>query len=1101
MRVWSFLVIPITATLVIAACGGGDNSTFNPGGNLDGGNAGDMTVEPPPTLGEAGTDGNGGGHCTPRTCATLGYNCGPNSDGCGGLLQCGNCMSPEFCGGGGYSKCGGNLAAQDSGGNICMPKSCAAQGYTCGPNSDGCGSMLDCGTCTAPQYCGGAGYSKCGGNSVAADSGGNVCVPTTCAALGYNCGAAADGCGHALNCGNCSAPQFCGGAGFDKCGGNSQAMDSGGNLCVPTTCAALGYNCGPADDGCGHQLSCGTCTAPQFCGGGGFSVCGGNSNAQDGGSICVPTTCALLGYNCGPAGNGCGGTLNCGSCASPQYCGGGGFNQCGGNMNALDGGSVCVPRTCAQLGYNCGPAGDGCGNLLQCGNCVSPNVCGGGGVPGVCGNSVPCTGLCQQQVTCDAGATTSISGRVIAGTLAQYGTPDPVPNVLVYVPNAPVLPFTPGVQCSQCGADVSGSPLVETTTAVDGTFTLNNMPVGASIPLVIQLGRWRRQITVGPIAACTNLAVGSIHMPRSQAEGDIPLTAIATGNVDSLECVLLKMGVAQSEFRDPGQGGRIEVYVADQVGGPGAQIDGATPSETGLYTTQAELSRYDQVLFPCEGIDGPVNNSEAAADQGRVINYTNSGGRVFATHYSYVWLYNDNPFSTTAAWNINAGAYNSVTGVIDTAASPRVATFGQWMVLIGAAAGSPPTFTVLNPRHDFDNPVVSPSLRWIYTNQAGGANAHPAFPLHYTFNTPVGGASQCGRVIYSDFHVTNSASAGVTFPNECPAGVMTAQEKALEYMIWDLASCVPGPPPPQCTPLTCAQQNINCGPAGDGCGNQIACGNCPAGQTCGGGGVYGQCGSVDGGNCTPQTCAQQGIQCGPAGDGCGNQLACGPCTPPATCGGGGIHGVCGYVDGGSCSPRTCGAQGIQCGPAGDGCGGLLQCGPCIPPNTCGGGGMPGVCGFVDGGNCTPENCMQQGFNCGPAGDGCGNQINCGPCPPGQSCGGGGSPGVCGSIDGGTCVPETCQQLGFNCGPAGDGCGGLLQCGPCTPPNTCGGGGTPGVCGFVDGGSCTPKTCGQLGISCGPAGDGCGGLLNCGNCTLPQTCGGGGTPGVCGGGNH
>jgi hypothetical protein len=39
-------------------------------------------------------------------------------------------------------------------------------------------------------------------------------------------------------------------------------------------------------------------------------------------------------------------------------------------------------------------------------------------------------------------------------------------------------------------------------------------------------------------------------------------------------------------------------------------------------------------------------------------------------------------------------------------------------------------------------------------------------------------------------------------------------------------------------------------------------------------------------------------------------------------------------------------QDIECGPAGDGCGGLIDCGPCIPPDTCGGGGIPGHCGSI-----------------------------------------------------------------------------------------------------------------------------------------------------------
>src|SRR5580693_9649229 len=77
------------------------------------------------------------------------------------------------------------------------------------------------------------------------------------------------------------------------------------------------------------------------------------------------------------------------------------------------------------------------------------------------------TGLCLQQTTCSGNATTSISGTVYA----PNGT-DPLPNVTVYIPNAPVAAFTPGVSCDVVGAPPSGSPLVGATTAVDGSFTL-----------------------------------------------------------------------------------------------------------------------------------------------------------------------------------------------------------------------------------------------------------------------------------------------------------------------------------------------------------------------------------------------------------------------------------------------------------------------------------------------------------------------------------------------------------------------------------------------------------------------------------------------------
>lgn len=603
-------------------------------------------------------------------------------------------------------------------------------------------------------------------------------------------------------------------------------------------------------------------------------------NGDGGITGCKPKTCMELGYTCGPNGDGCGGLIDCGTCTSPQFCGGGGYSVCGGDNGLNPDGSIkCTPVTCQQLGFNCGPAGDGCGGLLQCGTCTPPDICGGGGKPGVCGNSVPCVNLCKQQVQCDSG-TTTLSGQVVAGTLPKYGNPDPVPNVLVYVPNSPLKPFTQGVQCQQCGADVSGDPLVQTMTGVDGKFTLSNVPVGNNIPVVIQLGRWRRQVTFN-VNACVNNAVGQIHMPRNKSEGDIPLTAIDTGQVDAIECVLLKMGVDQAEFTNPGGGGRMEMYV-----GNGARINNATPNEATLVGNAMTLQKYDQIFFPCWGYQA----NKTAQDQARIVNYADSGGRVFASHYSYTWLYQNNPWSQTAQWNVNAGALNSTTAEVDTSFN-KGQTFAQWLGIVGALTQmNPPRMTIAYPRHDF-NSVNAPSVRWMYT-----VAQNPNFPLHYTFDTPWNKMNQCGRVIYSDFHVTNANTSGVTFPNECTASPMTSQEKALEYMIWDLASCVPPPPKPMCTPLTCQQQNIQCGPAGDGCGGLLQCGNCMNNQVCGGGGQYGQCGAPDAGKCIPKTCQDLGLNCGPAGDGCGGLLDCGTCVFPDTCGGGGQPGKCGNAN-------------------------------------------------------------------------------------------------------------------------------------------------------------------------------------------------------------
>ena len=230
----------------------------------------------------------------------------------------------------------------------------------------------------------------------------------------------------------------------------------------------------------------------------------------------------------------------------------------------------------------------------------------------------------------------------------------------------------------------------------------------------------------------------------------------------------------------------------------------------------------------------------------------------------------------------------------------------------------------------------------------------------------------------------------------------------------------------------------------DGCGGLTANCTCPSGQTCGGGGTPGMCGAA---GCVPATCAGYPTgTCGQQSDGCGGLTPdCSPCPMGQTCGGAGVSGQCGAPPVSMCTPQPCPAS-VMCGPSSDGCGGIIaSCGTCTPPQTCGGGGVSGQCGGNSG--CVPESCAQQNLACGPAGDGCGNLIpnGCGTCPTNQSCGGGGVAGQCSGSN--MCMPQTCAQLGINCGPAGDGCGNLIpSCGTCGPPATCGGGGTSGVCG-------------------------------------------------------
>lgn len=163
----------------------------------------------------------------------------------------------------------------------CTPTTCAALGYNCDTTGDGCGKIIDCGTCPAPQQCI---LNTC-----------HACQPLTCLQQSAVCGTIGDGCGNTLQCGTCPAGQTC---------TNNNCVAG----CTPTTCAAQGKNCGPIADGCGGTLNCGTCPGGQTC----------SNNVCTGG--CTPKTCSQLGFNCGSASDGCGGTLNCGSCSRHKTC-------------------------------------------------------------------------------------------------------------------------------------------------------------------------------------------------------------------------------------------------------------------------------------------------------------------------------------------------------------------------------------------------------------------------------------------------------------------------------------------------------------------------------------------------------------------------------------------------------------------------------------------------------------------------------------------------------------------------------------------------------------------------------------------------------------
>lgn len=391
------------------------------------------------------------------------------------------------------------------------------------------------------------------------------------------------------------------------------------------------------------------------------------------------------------------------------------------------------------------------------------------------GSGAACVNLECRQLACDAGHATTLSG-----TVWNPGKSDPLYNAIVYVPNSPVEPFKPGVTCEKCGS-VSGSPVAAAISGADGSFRLENAPVGTDVPLVIQIGRWRRQVTIPKVDACVDnpLPADLTRLPKNQKEGDIPLTAIVTSYHDPTECILRKIGIDDGEFTVMGKGGRVHLFrFGDYPQFSGQNLGPATPTGNELWGSLDVLKTYDLVAFPC----GSVTANQA--DKQRVIDYANAGGRVFATDLSHPWLSGSAPapWNTTASWG-SASIANPFK--VDTS-FPKGKALADWLKGIGAT----PNYgeLELTGTYSRSTAVTPPTQQWI---------TNTSTVQHFTFNTPVGAAeaAQCGRVVYSSFHIASGGSSslpngGKTFPAACSVDPLTAQEKVLEFMLFDLASCV-----------------------------------------------------------------------------------------------------------------------------------------------------------------------------------------------------------------------------------------------------------------------------------------------------------------------
>jgi phosphatidylinositol-3-phosphatase len=339
-----------------------------------------------------------------------------------------------------------------------------------------------------------------------------------------------------------------------------------------------------------------------------------------------------------------------------------------------------------------------------------------------------------------------------------------------------------------------------------------------------------------------------------------------------------------------------------------------------------------------------------------------------------------------------------------------------------------------------------------------------------------------------------------------PSGVFTATASISEnYGIVHLAALKPGG---ACEPTTCAAQRKNCGSIPDGCGATIDCGSCTSPQTCGGDGSANVCGGGAGGISWRAT-ATRGFGSGstrtltlpvPTGTQAGDVLVAslgfgstGAAAQPTMAAPAGWtlvrrtnHGAVGALAtywhvavpgetaftwatdaavGGNAwissysGVSTAAPVDVEAGQALSAPGRTIS----TPSLTTTGAGEVLVAGFYAHTNGASTNRWTAPATMTPRAnfDNGGSRSALGAEKVQVVAATSGSFTATASLDedyaitqlfalrpavSGPCTPTTCAAQGKTCGNIPDGCGGLVGCGSCTSPLSCGGGGAPNVCG-------------------------------------------------------
>lgn len=392
---------------------------------------------------------------------------------------------------------------------------------------------------------------------------------------------------------------------------------------------------------------------------------------------------------------------------------------------------------------------------------------------------------------CPIGTQTTLSGVVTA----PNGI-DPVPGALVYVP-LEVRDFPAEVACEVCN-QITADAIVSTVTLPDGSFVLGPLPAdetalpGDTVTIVSQKGRFRRVAQVPVANWCLPNTAPVEHFrlpPKDDGQFDrVPRIAVATGDYDAMECVLLKLGLDPSAF---------DLYAGARLG------SSPLPGFDTLLRDPAAMRGYNVIFINCADNTHEMLLTDPVV-RGNILDYVAAGGRLYVTDWSYDFVEQIDAFAPFIDFGPGMSDMSPETANSAAVGDDGITTRGtvhdpglrEWLEaverrtstdVIGADGRVYIEHFLNGWVMQYAVPMLLETAKVWITGTVSGDGLMGELPLTTTFDH-----LDCGRVLYSSYHTRGRDDFGLgNFPSYCALGEpLSPQERVLEYLILHIADCL-----------------------------------------------------------------------------------------------------------------------------------------------------------------------------------------------------------------------------------------------------------------------------------------------------------------------